>query len=98
MSTSDPGTSDRAPERTAPADQDSTALADHHGSAAMFTLSDPAVIARLANEFFSALRELASTSAKAAAPTKVVVANGSGNGVAHAAKRALGNGARSDDD
>ena len=55
MSTSDPGTSDRAPERTAPADQDSTALADHHGSATMFTLSDPAVIARLANEFFSAL-------------------------------------------
>src|ERR1700693_4323640 len=55
MSTNDPSTSDRSPERVDPADQGSTALADDHGSAAMFALPDPAVIARLANEFFAAL-------------------------------------------
>jgi cysteine desulfurase / selenocysteine lyase len=49
MSTNDPGTSDR------PADPGSAAVADDHGSAAMFALPDPAVIARLANEFFAAL-------------------------------------------
>jgi cysteine desulfurase / selenocysteine lyase len=48
MSTNDPGTSDRAPEQ-------GSALADDRGSAAMFTLPDPGVIARLANEFFAAL-------------------------------------------
>ena len=49
MSTNDPGTSDRSP------DPGSTALADDRGSAAMFALPDPSVIARLANEFFAAL-------------------------------------------
>ena len=53
MSTSDPG-SDRSAERAAPVDQ-GTALADDRGSAAMFALPDPSVIARLANEFFAAL-------------------------------------------
>lgn len=48
MSTNDPGTSDRSPDQ-------GTALADDRGSAAMFALPDPLVIARLANEFFAAL-------------------------------------------
>jgi cysteine desulfurase / selenocysteine lyase len=47
MSTNDPGTSDRSPDQE-------TALTDR-GSAAMFVLPDPSVIARLANEFFAAL-------------------------------------------
>jgi cysteine desulfurase / selenocysteine lyase len=47
MSTNDPGTSDRSAERAAPADD--------HGSAPVFALPDPAVISRLANEFFAAL-------------------------------------------
>jgi cysteine desulfurase / selenocysteine lyase len=59
MSTNDPGTrdavvSDRSPERVAPQDH-SIAQADDHGSAAIFALPDPVVIARLANEFFAAL-------------------------------------------
>src|SRR6202162_533756 len=61
MSTNDPSTSDRSPERVDPADQGSTALADDSGSAAMFALPDPAVIARLANEFFIALPGNATT-------------------------------------
>jgi cysteine desulfurase / selenocysteine lyase len=48
MSTNDPGTSDRSPDQ-------GTTLADDRGSAAMFALPDPSVIARLANEFFAAL-------------------------------------------
>ena len=49
MSTNDPAgrVSDRRTRRTA--------LADDRGSAAMFALPDPSVIARLANEFFAAL-------------------------------------------
>src|SRR5450631_2827441 len=42
-------------ERVAVADQGSAALPDDGSSAAMFALPDPAVIARLANEFFAAL-------------------------------------------
>ena len=49
MSTNDPGTSDRSP------DPGSNAPADDRGSATMFALPDPGVIARLANEFFAAL-------------------------------------------
>jgi cysteine desulfurase/selenocysteine lyase len=60
MSTNDPG-SDRSAERAASADQNSTALADDHGTAAMFALPDPAVIARLANELFAALPGSATT-------------------------------------
>src|ERR1700690_881214 len=61
MSTSDPGSSDRGAknpgpaERTAVADQGPAALPDDGGSAAIFALPDPAVIARLANQFFAAL-------------------------------------------
>jgi cysteine desulfurase / selenocysteine lyase len=61
MSTSDPGSSDRgannpgSAERTAVADPGSAALPDDGGSAAIFPLPDPAVIARLANQFFAAL-------------------------------------------
>ena len=55
MSTNDPGTSDRSPDQ-------GTALADDRGSAAMFALPDPSVIARLANEFFAALPSNAAVS------------------------------------
>jgi cysteine desulfurase/selenocysteine lyase len=51
MSTSDPGSAERA----ALADQESGALTNDGRSAAMASLPDPAVIARLANEFFAAL-------------------------------------------
>jgi cysteine desulfurase / selenocysteine lyase len=49
MSTNDPGTSDRSPGSGSPVQ------ADDRGSATMFALPDPSVIARLANEFFAAL-------------------------------------------
>ena len=71
MSTSDPGSSDPGSrdrgtrdlvasspgtvERVAVADQGSAAVPDDGSSVAMFALPDPAVIARLANEFFAAL-------------------------------------------
>jgi cysteine desulfurase / selenocysteine lyase len=48
MSTNDPGTSDRSPDNV-------SALAEDRGSATMFALPDPSIIARLANEFFAAL-------------------------------------------
>ena len=65
MSTSDPGTRDsgtrnRTSAERAP-DEGSTAAADDTGSAPMFALPDPAVIARLANEFFAALPGNATT-------------------------------------
>src|SRR5258707_910430 len=61
MSTSDPGTSEpgttnrRSAGPSGLADQAAGAPTDDSGSAAMFALPDPAVIARLANEFFAAL-------------------------------------------
>src|ERR1700687_2255772 len=67
MSTSDPGTTDpgttdrRSAERVALADQGLGAPTDNVGSAAMFALPDPSVIARLANEFFAALPGSATT-------------------------------------
>ena len=77
MSTNDPGTTDRSPERTAPANQSSTALADDHGSAAMFALPDPSVIARLANEFFAALPASAATPENVGASAPARVTSGS---------------------
>jgi len=67
----DSGTSNRTSAERA-ADQDSTALADDSGSEAMFALPDPAVIARLANEFFAALPGSATTPDKvgASAPAR----------------------------
>ena len=60
-----PGRSDRAPEQ-------GSALADDRGSAAMFALPDPSVIARLANEFFAALPASAAVpeNAGASAPAR----------------------------
>ena len=55
MSTSDPGSDRGSGERSALADHDSGAPAADKGSATLLALPDPAVIARLANEFFAAL-------------------------------------------
>jgi cysteine desulfurase/selenocysteine lyase len=77
MSTSDPGTSDRrSADRSALADQTAAAPMDDSGSAAMFALPDPAVIARLANEFFAALPGNAATpeNVGASAPARVTAA------------------------
>ncbi len=57
MSTSDPGTSERRPAEPAALSQtaDAGATASENPSLGTFALPDPAVIARLANEFFAAL-------------------------------------------
>jgi hypothetical protein len=52
MSTSDPASAERP---AIASDQNSPALTDRNLSTAMASLPDPAVIARLANEFFAAL-------------------------------------------
>ena len=59
-----PARSERSAGPLAAADPGSAAPADDRGSAAMFALPDPAVIARLANEFFAALPANAADSGK----------------------------------
>jgi cysteine desulfurase / selenocysteine lyase len=70
MSTSDPGSSERSSaEKAAVADRGLSAVKDDSRSGAMFVPPDPAVIARLANEFFAALPGNATAPALSSTPS-----------------------------